>query len=155
MPWKATCMGRTETQYLLQIIRIPSWSQSQTGKVGMAEPFEQSCLQMQAIAVLQVCSRMPYVGGDIPGYTGPFHPPSKSLLPLYLTMTSVSKTCTSQSTALCSDMMVFSGASWKRNGVTAEGTGRKGQEAGIHLARLHSAAWLCSRAPTMRQGWPW
>lgn len=49
----------------------------------------------------------------------------ESLLPLYLTMTSVSKTCTSQSTALCSDMRVFSGASWKRNSVSAEGMDRR------------------------------
>lgn len=45
-----------------------------TGKVGVAEPFEQGCLQMQALSVLQVSSRMPPVGGDIPGDTDPFLP---------------------------------------------------------------------------------
>lgn len=67
-------MGRTETQYLSQIIGTPSWSQSHTGTVGVVEPFEQGCLQMQAVSVLQVSSRMPPVGGDIPGYTDPFLP---------------------------------------------------------------------------------
>lgn len=134
------------------IIGIPSWSQSLTGKVGTAKPFEQGCLQMlyQAISVLQACSRIPHVGGDIQDTQA--LPPSESLLPLYLTMTSVSKTCTSQSTALCSDMRVFSGASWKRNSVSAEGTGRKGLEAGTRPAWLHPAAWLGFRATAVRLG---
>lgn len=77
--------------------------------MGVAEPFEQGYLQMQPRSVLQVSSRMP-LWEVIPRIHRPL-PPSE---PLYLTMTSVSKTCTSHSTAFCSDMRVFSGASWKK-----------------------------------------
>lgn len=109
LPGGQSAWGRTETQYLSQTIGTPSWSQSHPGTMGVAEPFEQGCLQMQGVSVLQVSFKMPPVGGDIPAYR-PLLPSE----PLYLTMTSVSKTCTSHSTALCSDMRVFSGASWKK-----------------------------------------
>lgn len=79
------------------------------GQWEWQSPLNRAASKCRVYQSSRCLSKMPPVGGDIPVYR-PLLPSE----PLYLTMTSVSKTCTSHSTALCSDMRVFSGASWKK-----------------------------------------